>query len=1028
MKNFSFYKGRRAFWYSLICGIILNHLSAYAVDKNPSTALRVTKAYETLKRVQGDVQSEQQTLTLKGKITDAQGPMPGVNITVKGTTQQTTSNYDGSYVLKVQAHDILIFSFLGYHTIEIALAGRRTLDITMREEATALQEVKVNAGYYAVKEKERTGSIAKISAKDIEKQPVANILATMQGRMAGVNVVQESGIAGGGFNITIRGLNSLREGGNAPLYVIDGVPYATDPISDPTTSTATPGNGNPLSSINPADIESLEILKDADATAIYGSRGANGVVLITTKKGKAGKAKFTLNAMHSAGTVTKMMDLMHTEQYLTMRRKAFANDGYTSYPANAYDVNGTWDPNRYTDWQEELIGGTSEVMGLQGSVSGGSEQTKYLLSGNYRTETSVFPGDFEYRKGGAHVSFDHASDNEKFRIHFTGSYTAQHNDLPWIDFVWLSRQLAPNAPALYDAQGNLNWENSTWVNPLSNLESKSIAKTTDLIANTLLSYQLGYNFEFKSSLGFTDLHNGESRTAPSTMFNPAYNIGSQYSSIFVHTLNRKSWIIEPQLNWHGTFGKSKITVLAGGTFQDQQSTKFGALASGFASNSLIYDLASASTVQVIGTEQPEYKYQAFFGRVNYTYDDRYIVNLAGRRDGSSRFGPGKQFATFGAVGAAWLFYKEGLISKNASWLSFGKLRSSYGITGNDQIGDYQFLNTYMQSGYPYDNSNGLQPARLYNPDFGWETNRKFEAALELGFLNDRVFLTAAWYRNRSSNQLVGLPLPGTTGFTTIQANLDATVENTGFEATLRTQNIKTNHFSWTTNFNITKASNKLLSFPGLEYSGYRGDYVIGQPTTIRKLFHFLGVNPQTGLYEFEDVNGDGIISHDKDRQTIKDINPEYYGGLQNQLTYNRLQLDFLLQFVKQENFNFASTQRYPGVFSNQPLAYADSWQQAGDTAPYQLYTTGVNGDAMQAGEYFSFSDAAVSDASYIRLKNISLSYDFPKIGTTDIGCRLSLQAQNLLTLTSYKGADPEFTQGKTLPPLRIVSAGIQVTF
>ncbi len=1008
MKNFSFYKGRRAFWYSIICGIILNNSSAYAYTNTLYAA-------------------QQQTLTVKGKITDAQGPLPGVNISVKGKNLQAISNYDGSYILKVETNDTLVLSFMGYQTIERAVAGRNTIDVVMREEATTLIEVKVNAGYYTVKEKERTGSIVKISAKDIEKQPVANILATMQGRMAGVNVVQESGIAGGGFNINIRGVNSLREGANAPLYVIDDVPYAVDPISDRQTSTATPGDGNPLSSINPADIESIEILKDADATAIYGSRGANGVVLITTKKGKSGKTSFTLNATHSSGSVTKMMDLMNTEQYLAMRRQAFANDGYTVYPVNAYDVNGTWDQNRYTDWQEKLIGGTSEVMGLQASVTGGSQQTKYLFSGNYRTESSVFPGDFLYKKGGARLSFDHTSDNKKFRINFSGSYIAQHNDLPWTDFVTLSWQLAPNAPELYDQQGNLNWENSTWDNPLANLESKSITQTTDLLANTLLSYQLTNNLEFKSSLGFTDLHNEDSRSIPSTMYNPAYNLGSQYSSIYVNEFGRKSWIVEPQLNWRKELEKSKIEVLVGATYQNQDSKKLVTLGSGFASNSLLYDLASASYIQVRNNEELEYKYQAFFGRANYTLLDKYIINLTGRRDGSSRFGPGKQFATFGAVGAAWLFYKEPFISKNADYLSFGKLRASYGTTGNDQIGDYQFLNTYISSGYQYGNSNGLQPARLYNADFGWETNRKFEAALELGFFNDRIFVTTAWYRNRSGNQLVGLPLPGTTGFTTIQANLDATVQNTGFEATLRLQNIRNKQFSWTTNFNITAAGNKLISFPGLEYSGYRNDYVIGQPTTIKKLFHLLGVNPQTGLYEFEDVNGDGVIS-EKDRQTVKDFNPKYYGGLQNQFTYKGVQLDFLLQFVKQENFNFANTQQFTGLFRNQPVAYTNSWQQLGDIVPYQMYTTGVNGQAMQAGEYFSSSDAAVSDASYIRLKNISLSYDFPKMETLGVGCRLSLQAQNLFTITSFQGADPEFTRGGTLPPLRIVSAGFQFTF
>jgi TonB-linked SusC/RagA family outer membrane protein len=850
----------------------------------------------------------------------------------------------------------------------------------------------------------------------------------MQGRMAGVNIVQESGIAGGGFSINIRGLNSLREGANAPLYVIDGVPYSSDPISDRQTSTSIPGDGNPLASINPGDIESLEILKDADATAIYGSRGANGVVLVTTKKGKAGKTTFTINTNHSSGSVSRVMPLMNTEQYLSMRRNAFANDGIVALPPNAFDVNGTWDTSRYTDWQKKLIGGTSEVMGVQASVSGGSEQTKYLLSGNYYTESSVFPGDFLYRRGGARLSFDHVSEDKKFRVTFSGSFTAQNNNLPWIDFVTLSRQLAPNAPALYDADNQLNWENGTWENPLANLESKNITQTTDLIANSLLSYSVAKNLEFKTSLGFTDLNNVDNRSIPATIYNPAFNLGSEYSSIFSNTVSRRSWIIEPQLNWRKEYGQSKIDVLLGATFQNQDSEKLLTVASGFTSNNLLSDLASASVTQILNNDAILYKYQAFFGRANYTFAEKYILNLTARRDGSSRFGPAKQFATFGAIGGAWLFHKEPLLAENISWLSFGKLRSSYGTTGNDQIGDYQFLNTYSSSGFQYGGINGLQPARLYNADFGWETNKKFEAALELGFFNDRIFLTTAWYQNRSSNQLVGLPLAGTTGFSSIQANLDATVENTGFEATLRLVTIKTNNFSWTTNFNITSATNRLVSFPDLESSAYRSDYVIGQPTTIRKLFHFTGVDPQTGLYQFKDVNGDGVISFENDRETVKDFNPEFYGGLQNMFVYKGLQLDFLFQFVKQQNFNFANTQRFAGLLSNQPEAYVNSWQQTGDVAPYQRFTTGINQQVMQASEFFGLSDGAVSDASFIRLKNISLSYDIPRTLLPQVGCRMSLQAQNLLTITSFKGADPEFTQGGTLPPLRVISAGVQLTF
>ncbi len=991
----------------------------FKINSNKEHLITIRRTYSE------DLQKE--PIQVKGTIKDINGvPLAGATIIIKGTMRGTTSDFDGNYEISANSDDVLIVSYLGYKSIEQQINGQAIIPIILQPDAENLQEVVINAGYYSVKSKEQTGSISRITSKDIENQPVPNVIATMQGRMPGVNIVQESGIAGGGYRINIRGLNSLRENANNPLYIIDGVPYSSDPISDAQTSSSIPGDGNPLASLNPADVESIEILKDADATAIYGSRGANGVVLITTKGGKIGKTTLTINSTHSIGTVTKMMDLMHTEQYLDMRRKAFANDGITDYPFNAYDINGTWDQNRYTDWQKVLIGDTSHISALQASVTGGNAQTKYILSSYYRTESSVFPGDFLYKKGGARLNFNHTSTDRKFNINLSGSYTLQDNDLPWIDFVTLSRQLAPNAPALFDDEGNLNWEDNTWTNPLSNLESKSLATTTDLIVNTTIDYQLNEDLSFNSSFGFTELHNDESRSIPSTIYNPAYNLGSQYSSVYMNTFKRKSWIIEPKVNWQKDFGKSRFTLLAGATFQNQISDKFVILASGFSSNSLLYDLASASETLVRNNDELVYKYQAFFGRANYNYADKYFLNITGRRDGSSRFGPGKQFATFGAVGAAWLFSKETAIAENMEWLSFGKLRASYGVTGSDQIGDYQFLNTYTSSGFQYGGSSGLMPSQLYNANFGWETNKKFEASLELGFLNDRMLLTTSWYKNRSSNQLVGFPLPATTGFSSIQANLDASVENTGFEATLRLAPIQKEHFSWVANINFTKATNKLLSFPGLEESSYRSQFIVGQPTTIQKLFNFTGVNPETGLYEFEDVNGDGEITFENDREAFRDFNPEFYGGILNQFNYKNFELDFLFQFVKQENFNLANTQRFAGLLSNQPTAYIDSWHQPGDVKPYQMFSNSQ--DARQASDFFALSTGAVSDASYIRFKNISLSYNFPRELLKHMECRLSLQAQNLFTITSFKGADPEFTQGGTLPPLRIFSVGIQLAF
>lgn len=1009
MNNFSFYRGGKAFCFLILMGAILS-LSPIQAKNKLRKSVSITQQFQ-----------------VKGTVTDGSSPLAGVSISIKGKSNVAVTDYNGQYTLSASPEDILIFSYIGFKTEIVPTQGRSTINISLQENETKLQEVKINAGYYSVKNSERTGSISKITAKDIEKQPVTNVLATMQGRMAGVNITQTTGMPGGGFNIEIRGQNSLRLEGNNPLYVIDGVPYSAQDIGSTYTSGNIPGQNSPLNSINPHDVASVEVLKDADATAIYGSRGANGVVLITTKKGKEGKTSFSASYSSGFGQVAHFMDVMKTPEYLSMRREAFANDGVTKYPANAYDINGTWDQNRNTNWQKELIGGTANYTNVQSSLTGGSSQTQFLLSGNYSRETTVLPGDFEYIKGNGHFSLHHESENKKFKINFTGGYTIQRNNLPALDYTRTAITLVPNAPALYDEQGNLNWENNTFDNPLAQLEGTIKGQTKDLIANLLLSYDLGAGFTAKTSFGYTDLQQSQKNVQPSTIYNPAYGLGSEMSVLFSNTVHRDSWIAEPQINWNHTFGKGKIDALAGATFQQQNSDQLVSLAEGFASNSLIENPASATNHYVLNSDESVYKYQAFFGRINWNWDTKYIVNITGRRDGSSRFGPGRQFANFGAVGAAWLFSNEKFIKDNLSFLSFGKIRGSYGTTGNDHIGDYQYLDTYATSGNTYQGIGGLQPTRLFNPDFGWETNKKLEVALETGFLNDRIFTTVAWYRNRSSSQLVGIPLPGTTGFSDIQANLDAEIQNSGFELSLRTINFQSADFSWTSTFNLTCAQNELLSFPGLEGSTYKYQYVVGQPINITKVYHYTGLNPNTGVYQFEDFNGDGKLSAADDKQSIKNLSPQYYGGFQNQIRCGNVQLDFLFQFVKQETFNENFRMGMPGTMVNQPEGVTSHWQNTGDLGSYQSYSNS-NSQKRTANSRFIQSDAAIGDASYIRLKNVSISYDIPKSWTKYILCKLSLQGQNLLTISRYKGMDPELIVSGYLPPLRVVTTSLQITF
>jgi len=966
----------------------------------------------------------QQIIT--GNVTDATGPLPSVTVTIKGTTISTVTDEKGDFSIPANPTDILVFSFLGFASQEILVGNQTSLKIVMTEDSTQLQEVTINAGYYSVKEKERTGSISRITSKDIETQPVTNVLATMQGRMAGVNVTQTTGVPGGGFNIEIRGLNSLRSNGNNPLYVIDGVPYSSDPIGTGINSNVLPTQPSPLNSINPDQIESIEVLKDADATAIYGSRGANGVVLITTKRGKAGKTRVTASLAQGVGVVTRKMDLLSTKDYLEMRQEGYANDGITTAPDYAYDANGTWSATRNTDWQKKLIGGTAEFTDMNASLSGGNELTQFLVSANFNKQGTVYPKDYDYKKGNLHLNLNHQSEDKRFKSSFTVGYTIQDNNQPRLDITYSALTLSPNAPELYMDNGALNWENNTFENPLGQLEGTYTAKTYDLIGNVSLSYQLTDGLQLKSNFGYTQLLNRENTTSPSTRFNPSFGYTSASSTLFASEAQRRSWIIEPQLNWKHDWEKLQFEALAGSTFQSQNSYQLVQYARGFPSNSLINNLASASTISTRVSDHTEYRYQAAFGRVNFNYDGRYILNFTGRRDGSSRFGDDKRFANFGAIGAAWVFSEEEFLKND--FLSFGKLRGSYGSTGNDQIGDYQYLDTYTSSGNSYNGVIGLQPTQLYNPNFGWETNKKLEGALELGFLHDRVFVTAAYYRNRSSNQLTGIPLPATTGFSSIQGNLNATVLNYGTEFTLRTVNVKTKDFDWTTSFNVSFLRNKLLEFPDLESSTYAFDYVVGQPLFIKRAYHYTGVDPQTGLYTFEDVNGDGSYTSLDDKKTIVDLNPEFFGGFQNSVRYKRWNLNFLFQFVKQQNYDTSVLFGVPGSASNQPTSVMDRWQQPGDIASHQMFTEGNNGEAVDAYYRFVDSDGGLTDASFVRLKNLSISYDLPDNIAKNLHCRIFAEGQNLLTFTPYKGADPEFRQTGYLPPLRVMTVGLQFSF
>ncbi|MBC9795372.1 SusC/RagA family TonB-linked outer membrane protein [Sinomicrobium sp. FJxs] len=964
----------------------------------------------------------QQYFVVSGTVTDTNGePLAGANIIVKSTRRGTLADIDGSFSIKVSPKDVLIFSYLGYKTVEIPLLNREPVEVQMEEDVMTLKGAEVNAGYYTVKERERTGNIAKVTSEEIELQPIVSPIEALQGRMAGVEIQQQSGVPGNAPIIRIRGRNSLRDEGNYPLYIIDGVPINSAPID---TENLFLNDWDPLSTLNLSNIESIEVLKDADATAIYGSRGANGVVLITTKKGAGYNRKTEVQARWYNGfaQVGRKMKILNTEQYISMRKAAYANAGLEPNQEDAWDLL-LWDTNRYTDWPEKLLGGSSSVTDINLAASGGNATTSFRLGGSYHKQGTIFPLDNNYHKVTAAVNLNHTSENKKLRIDLSVNYGVDKSEASGVrDLVRRAYQLPPNAPRLYNEDGSLHWEEWGYSrvddNPLAEQNSITVGQVNNLVANLGLSYELFSGLNFKTNMGYTYTVRESKGKIPNTTAAPWEREDIEH----VATQNyqkRLSWIIEPQLNYHSTIGKGAIDALVGTTFQKNESDGFGVWGEGFVSEILLGYIPAAELYRSFGDGRNiHYKYSALYGRLGYNWQQKYFINFTGRRDGSSRFGPNNRFANFWAVGAAWIFSEEPFVKKNLPFLSFGKFRGSYGVTGSDQIGDYQYLDAYEATPGP----NGLYPTQLFNPDFAWEENKKLEAAMEVGFLQDRINLGVSWYRNRSSNQLVGYPLAAITGFTSVQANLPATVENTGWELELSTLNIKSKNFKWQTFFNISFPKNKLVNFPNIDQTSYANRYRVGHPLNILLRYQYNGIDPETGLYQVLDVNEDGSYDY-QDRVVIKDIGRQYYGGITNNFSYKGVRLSFLWDFAKQTAVKPFIFSQPPGNPYNRPLEDYKAWK-SGD-----LYIE--NSPATKTAYTLALlSERGIVDASFLRLKTVSFGYDLPSEVLNTIGIkklRIFCAAQNLFTITSYSGLNLELISGgSSLPALQTVTAGLQL--
>lgn len=963
---------------------------------------------------------------LSGIVTDSlRTPISGASVTLTGAANyMTRTDNKGQFTFPAvpQGSYNLIITYVGYNRLEKKIESTGadlSLGFVLHASTEKLDEVLIT-GYGRTTQRLTTGAIGKVSGAQIEQQPVSDPILAMEGRVPGLFITQTAGNPGAPLNVMIRGQNSLNAlSQSPPLYIIDGIPFNSMPVENTIGGHGINGF-TPLNTINPSDIESIDVLKDADATSIYGSRGAAGVIVITTKKGKAGDTKFTVDLSNGFGEATHLVPLASTAQYLAVRRQAFINDGVTPNAANAPDL-FTYSQTADLNYPDLLVGNTSHQQNAAFSVSGGDAYNQFLFGGNLRHESTIYDTKTADNAEQFHLNMQHKSHDSRFNISAAVSYNVDHNTIPNYNLFAANYSLPPNYP-LYNADGSLFFGNG-YTNPLAAFNSSFSVKSNNLVTSATMRYMILPGLEISANAGYNLDDVSSQEIDPSSSYNPAYN----YSSTSVFGNNYiKTYIAEPKLTYTYTLGKGKFTALIGGTWQETQTVQPYYTYAFYTDPQLINSLNS---LQILfqSSGYTDYRYDSGYGRLEYSWNDEFLASANIRRDGSSRFGGNKRFGTFGSGAVAWIFTKNNLFKDNLTWLSFGKLKASYGTSGQDGSPDYAYESTYTAN-IPYGPYVTLLPTSIDNPELQWEVTKKLDIALDLGFFQDRILFSIDAYRNRTSHLLGYLPLPSQDGFDSYIANLPdgAVVQNKGLEMELTTNNIKNKDIRWTTSFNLTIPRNKLLSFPNLSGSTYANNYVVGQSLNFIHVYHFTGF--KDGIAQVEDIDHDGTLTQGIAANGQGDwiidgsADPKFYGGFNNSISYKGFQLDIFFQGVSRRasrgDTYFASA---PGMGNNIPKALLK--------LPFK---SSISYGTQATDGYFNYtgSDAAVEDASFLRLKNVSLAYNFPSTVIKHIGMsglQVYIHAQNLLTFTKYDGLDPE-TLSNGLPTIRMIIAGIKTTF
>lgn len=983
---------------------------------------------------------ENAPLLILGVVQDESSkPIPGANIKVKGTMQNVVTDTEGKFRIIVVSMDaVLQVSYIGYVTREIDLKDfRNPMVITLKTSTSDLDQVQITA-YGSTTKRLNTGNTITIGAAEIAKHPVTNVLQILKDRVPGMFVEQRTGLPGGSFNVQIRGNSSYNK--NSPLFIIDGVAYPGGeelPLVKPGGNRNQFLGGDALNYINNGDIESIDILKDADATAIYGSRGAYGVVIITTKKGKGGAPKLSINSNVGFMMRNKLPQMLNTQDYLMLRREAFKNDNLTP-GVNDLDVNGTWPEDKYTNWQQELLGKSAVVNDISASYSGGANNINFLMSGTYHNEASVAKGKGSNRGGNARFNINTTSLNQKFSIDVGGSYNSTVNDVVPIDFSGdVGTISAPNAPSLLLPDGNLNWERGSNPYAALNLDYKQTAN--NILASTDLVYKPVKGLSLKTRIGFNQLTVKEFRSTPSTYFNPA-TIATELrnTTSYVNNIGSRTWSVDPFAVYEIAVGKKgKLTVTAGANIQDKIETRSVITGTDFISDALLINPALGGAVAST-YDAATFRQLGMFTTVNYNWNNKYILNLTGRRDGSTKFGPGNRFGNFWAVGATYIITEEKWIKENLPFLSFAKIRGSYGLAGGDGIPNYIFLPRYVVTSGPngYQGNASFSPTTPENRNLHWETKKTTDVQMLLEFLKGRISIDGTYYKGNASDLLVQFPLASMTGATQFPSNSDVLIQNTGYEIALITKNISGRNFKWSSNFSVTKDKNVLKYFPTLKGLLQAFDAEVGKSTQGVKVYKYSGVDPETGNYFF--TNAAGVTAQhlfftltQNDKTEFIDKAPVFYGMVTNSLSYKSFSLDFSISVRRRNGLNYLGQQQFTfGQFNqNSSVSVLDRWQKPGDiTDVPKVSTNGLN-SLLQLNN-FRQSTGAYELITYARLQNASLSYNFnpallKKIRVNNLS--VFLRGENLLSVSKYGDMDPESLAVTATPPLRVFTFGMNVT-